>query len=251
MRDRERLLAAVHVVPGHPGTGLAHASRRFEHVAMIILRRSLHAVSLVLALFGGAGAVQAQETPSDAALVAALRAGGLNIYFRHAETDWSQSDQVREPGDWESCDPARIRQLSEEGRETARRIGAAMRTLGVPVGQVLSSPYCRCVDTARLMNQGPVSTTLDVMNMRDAEHVGGRARVIRTARRLLARAPRAGTNTVIVAHGNVAREATPVYPDEGEGVVFQPQGDEAFRVLARVPLHAWESLAAAFPGREP
>ena len=205
-------------------------------------------VALALALCGCASAA---GEPTGEALVESLRAGGFNIYFRHAETDWSQHDDVRAAGDWESCDPARIRQLSDEGRDTARRVGAAMRALAVPVGSVLSSPYCRCVETAKLMALGPVTTTLDVMNMRTASFVGGRARVIETAQRLLSTPPPQGANTVIVAHGNVARDATPVYPDEGEGVVFEPLGDGRFRVIARLPLEDWERLATEFARRAP
>jgi broad specificity phosphatase PhoE len=184
----------------------------------------------------------------DEGLVAALRAGGHTIYFRHAETDWGQSDRVDGPGDWKSCDPARMRQLSDEGRETARRVGAAMRALGVPVSNVLSSPYCRCVETARLLGLGPVETTLDVMNLRTAAYAGGRATVLANARRRLSSTPDPGSNTVIVAHGNVAREATPVYPGEGEGVVFRPDHHGGFVLVARMPLALWERLARTYGG---
>ena len=73
--------------------------------------------------------------------------------------------------------------------------------------------------------------------------------MIESARRLLSTPPPPGANTVIVAHGNVARDATPVYPDEGEGVVFEPLGDGRFRVLARLPLEDWERLATEFARR--
>jgi hypothetical protein len=63
------------------------------------------------------------------ALVEALQDGGYNVYFRHAPTDWGQHDRVEIAGDWTSCDPAEMRQLSSEGRATARRIGDAMRAL--------------------------------------------------------------------------------------------------------------------------
>ena len=63
---------------------------------------------------------------ADPALVQSLRAGGYVIYFRHAATEWSQTDRRRE-ADWDSCDPAQMRQLSDAGRDTARRVGEAMR----------------------------------------------------------------------------------------------------------------------------
>ena len=42
------------------------------------------------------------------------------------------------------------RNLDESGRAQARRIGDAFRANGVTVGTVVSSPRCRCLDTARL-----------------------------------------------------------------------------------------------------
>lgn len=189
--------------------------------------------------------ISAQDGPvlAGEALVKALRAGGYNLYFRHAQTDWSQTDSVRRAGDWISCDPTRIRQLSDEGRQTARAVGEAIRALGIPVGRVLASPYCRTVDTAKLMDLGPVETTTDVMNMRVAEYFGGRAAIVATARIRLARPPAPGTNTVIVAHGNVAREATPVYPGEAEGAVFRPDGNGGFEFVGRLTPRQWTRLA--------
>ena len=69
-----------------------------------------------------AAAASAQDRLAGQALVDALRGGGYNIYFRHAATDWSQTDRVAAAGDWESCDPARMRQLSAEGRRVAAAI---------------------------------------------------------------------------------------------------------------------------------
>ena len=83
--------------------------------------RRAPALALLLALLGAAAPAAAQ-TLEGAALVAALRDGGFNLYFRHAETDWSRPDQVRSEADLPSCDPGRMRQLSEEGRATARAV---------------------------------------------------------------------------------------------------------------------------------
>ena len=196
-----------------------------------------------------ASPVNADSGGDDAALVRMLRAGGFNIYFRHAETDWSQSDRVRKAGDWVSCDPTQIRQLSEAGRKQARTVGTAMRALEIPVGLVLASPYCRTVETAELLGVGQVERTTDVMNMRVAEYFGGREAIVHTARRRLATVPAPGTNTVIVAHGNVARDATPVYPGEAEAVVFKPDEEGGFEVIARLPPAAWKRLVTRFAAR--
>lgn len=212
-------------------------------------RVNMHRYVLYLLLsFAQVFAAAEESTLAGEALVQALRLGGYNLYFRHAETNWSQSDGVEEAGDWTSCDPNRMRQLSNEGRASARSVGRAMRALNIPVGKILASPYCRTVETAALMGLGRVQTTTDVINMRVASYFGGRENIAGTARRRLSTPPHSGTNTVIVAHGNVAREATPVYPGEAEGVVFRPDGTGGFHFVGRLTPADWTALAAGLGG---
>ncbi len=208
----------------------------------MLLRYAIPIAALLLASLL-ASPVRAQgQSPEPAALVDMLRAGGFNIYFRHVATDWSQSDDLRKADDWLNCDPARMRQLSAAGRQDAVAIGTAIRALAIPVGEVLASPYCRTVETARLMELGEVKPSIEVMNLFAARFFGGRAAIVATAQRLLASRPAAGSNRVIVAHGNVAREATPAYPGEGEALIFRPDGQSAFGLVARIKPSDWQRL---------
>ena len=192
-------------------------------------------------------AAQTAPTLSDEALVQALREGGFNIYFRHAATDWSQSDEISKVGDWLSCDSSRMRQLSAEGRQTSVDVGDAIRALGLPVGKVIASPYCRTVETAELMQLGTVEATTDVVNLRIADYFGGRGAIVVSAQTRLSTKPAAGTNTVVVAHGNVAQAATPVYPGEGEAVIFKPDGEGGFHFIARIAPDDWPRIIAQVP----
>ena len=178
---------------------------------------------------------------ADSDLLAALKRGGHSLYFRHVATDWSQYDQVKEIDDWRSCDASRMRQLSDAGRNDARLIGNALRELEVPIGEVLASPYCRTVETAELMRLGEVRETLQVMNLRAAGYVGGRSKIIADAQALFATVPESA-NRVIVAHGNVARESTPAYPDEGEMLVLTADGEGGFILHGRVTIDDWPRL---------
>lgn len=185
-----------------------------------------------------------------AALVAALRAGGHVLYFRHAATDWAQNDQVRQAGDWQSCDGARMRQLSDTGRMTAQLIGLAIRTLAIPVGEILSSEYCRTAETARLMSLGDVRTTTEIMNLRSQEYVGGHDAAVKNARAHFTRPLAPGTNRVIVGHGNLMRAATGQYTDEAGAVVLRPDpgADLGFAFIALVTPQDWSRLAEEFGG---
>jgi phosphohistidine phosphatase SixA len=75
-----------------------------------------------------------------------LKAGGHVVLIRHASTVSGFGD----PPGFKLKDCATQRNLSEAGREEARRLGAKFRVEAAPVDEVLSSRWCRCLDTARL-----------------------------------------------------------------------------------------------------
>lgn len=198
---------------------------------------------LVANLFSGAAFAQNSDVLSDDALIEALMRGGYNLYVRHAATEWSQSDTIRKHGDWTSCDPKKVRQLSDKGRSDARAVGQAIKSLGIRLARVYSSPYCRTVETARLMASGEVETTHDLMNLRSANFVGGRSAVVQRARARLSVKPAPGTNNLFVAHGNLALAAMDLIPGEGEALIFQPRDDGDFKFVGRLTPQQWVRLA--------
>ena len=105
-----------------------------------MLRRSFMGMLALL----GASPAGAADTDS-AALWRRLREGGHVVLMRHAAT----VPGVGDPQNFKLGVCATQRNLSDGGREDARRIGAAFRERDVPVSEVLSSRWCRCVDTAR------------------------------------------------------------------------------------------------------
>ncbi len=201
-------------------------------------RRALHALLLV-ACCACVPPVAAQATPdgtlSGPALLAVLRAGGHVLYFRHAATDFGQNDE-RMTG-YEDC--ALQRNLTDAGRAQARAIGRAIDRLGIPVGTVLASPFCRTMETARLAF-GRATPTPEVRGG-PASDAGGRYADLR---RLLSTHVPAGTNRVIVSHGNPFRALVDApYLAEGEAAVIAPGGPAGFQVVGRVAKDAWARLA--------
>jgi phosphohistidine phosphatase SixA len=61
-----------------------------------------------------------------------------------------------DPSNFQIDDCSTQRNLSDEGRDQARRTGDAFRDNNITVQQVLSSEWCRCLDTAELLDLGPV-----------------------------------------------------------------------------------------------
>jgi phosphohistidine phosphatase SixA len=205
-----------------------------------IARRRLHAaVILVFALLLGVPVFALEPAPASLAgaqLLAALREGGLVLYFRHTSTDFGQNDE--QMTGFEDC--THQRNLTDGGRAEARRIGIEIARLKVPAGDVLASPFCRTMETARLIF-GRADASPDVR--------GGPARPdsperYAALRKLLSTPVPPGTDLVIVSHGNpfAAVAGTP-YLAEGEAAVIRPLGAQGFTIVARIKKDEWQTLA--------
>lgn len=97
---------------------------------------------LIAGLAAGCGAARAA---SEADIAARLAAGGVVIAFRHA-----LAPGTYDPPGFRLGDCGTQRNLNDEGRAQAQRIGAWFRAKRLEPSAVRSSPWCRCVDTARL-----------------------------------------------------------------------------------------------------
>jgi hypothetical protein len=83
---------------------------------------------------------QARDEPE-----ALLRAGGMVVMLRHA-----LAPGTFDPPGFRLGDCRTQRNLNDEGRAQARRIGAWFEARGLKPAAVRSSPWCRCTETAQL-----------------------------------------------------------------------------------------------------
>jgi len=184
-----------------------------------------HVLSLlaVVAVIVGASVPGA----ADDTLWAAIKAGGHVILMRHAVT----TPGVGDPPGFKLDDCATQRNLTDEGRAHARRVGEAFRARGIAVAQVLSSPWCRCVETARLAfgTPGQISKPLSNLFGRPEMHEPQ----VRELRPLLG-ARLAGGNVVMVTHGSTIQAVTGINPAPAEMVIVTPQGGDSFAVAGRL-----------------
>ena len=168
---------------------------------------------------------------ADPALPGRLREGGYVLYLRHASTDMTRNDASMKS--YEDC--ASQRDLTDKGRAEARTIGEHVRRLKIPIGEVLASPFCRTMDTARLAF-GRAQASNEVR--------GGPVQASRyeALQKLLSTPVSKGENRVISSHGNpfYALAGAP-YLAEGEMAVVEPQGS-GFAVVGRVGIDDWQLL---------
>lgn len=187
--------------------------------------------------FAAGAAAEPPSSLGGAGLVDALRGGGYIIYFRHTSTDFGQNDD-RMTG-YEDC---RLqRNLTDQGRDEARAIGRAIQALRIPIGDVLASPFCRTMETGRLIFGRAIATS--AVRGGPASDDGERYRELR---RLLSQPVPAGTNVVIASHGNPYRAVVgSTYLAEGEAAVIRPLGSDGFRVVARIRKDEWAKLPSS------
>lgn len=184
-----------------------------------------------------AGAGQAPHASTNA-LVASLTRGGYVLVMRHASSPGEAPDRQAANSDNVGLE----RQLDEVGRAGSSAMGDALRALKIPVGDVLSSPAYRALETARfarLANPRPHPELGDRgQSMQGATEADG-AWLRERARRL----PK-GTNTIIVTHmPNIAR-AFPEWGavDQGEVVVVGSDGAGEARAVGRIRIDEWSRL---------
>jgi phosphohistidine phosphatase SixA len=199
-------------------------------------------IGVVIALAAGALFAQTPAPapvdpapPSPAAIVAALKSGGYIVYFRHTATDFSQSDEKMR--DFDDC--ANQRNLTDGGRDQAKRIGEAWRRLSIPVGRVLASPFCRTREVAQLAF-GRYERALEA---RGGPGTAGDPVRYQPLSRLLESAPKRGTNSVIVSHGNPYQALHPgtAYLREGEAAIIRPLPGGGHEVYGRIAWDEWPS----------
>ncbi len=196
--------------------------------------RALAALAVVVVAGCGGGSGERRDGPLE--VLERLREGGYVVFLRHAATDHSERDRLGVP----LTDCAGQRNLTDAGREQARELGRAWRALAIPVGDVLSSGYCRTRETAELAFGR--ATIVPALTGIPTEQVGTYAGRVRALRRLLGTRPDAGENVVVVGHIANLEAATEVELEEGDAAVFEPHGDGRFRLLARVPASVWPQL---------
>ena len=164
---------------------------------------------------------------ADEALWSALKAGGKVVLMRHAAVERGASPLKYTPGD---C--SQDMNLSQAGREQAKRVGEMFRARGIFTGEVLASPYCRTMDTARLAfgNVKPTEA------MRLIEGIGAQEveRINAQAMKLIG-GYKGKANLILVTHQpNVETIALESVEPAGM-LVLVPKGGEEFDVLGRLP----------------
>lgn len=176
-------------------------------------------IILVFALLFAA--LPARATEAGWAL---LRDGGHAVLIRHA-----MAPGTGDPAKFDIEDCATQRNLSEQGKQQARRMGALFAARAAPADRVLSSRWCRSLETARLAFGDRAVEPFPALDAltgdKDAEQSAAVMEEIRDYS--------GSGNLLMVTHDVNIKALTGVSPREGEAIIVQPQ-DDGLRVIGRI-----------------
>jgi phosphohistidine phosphatase SixA len=201
-------------------------------------RHSIAWLSTTVGMMVLAGAAPAQ-TLSGEALVKALRQGGYVIVIRHTSSP-------REAPAKQAANPDNVkveRQLDDVGRTTATAMGKALRDLKIPIGEVLASPTYRALETVRYAQLGNPRTYPELGDNGQSMQGGTEAQAA-WLRNRVTQFP-SGSNTILVTHlpniaGAFPQSASGL--DDGESLVFGPDGKGGAMLVARIKIEAWPGM---------
>ncbi len=157
---------------------------------------------------------------------AALVNGGHVALIRHGNAPPGYGD----PPGFKIDDCATQRNLDERGRAQARALGEAFRQHGVRVDKILSSPWCRCLETARLLALGPVENAWAVA-------ASDKSPDRLAALKLLVSGWRGPGTLVVVTHALTVQALVGIMPGQAETVVLRPRlaGEPGVDIVGRIP----------------
>lgn len=201
----------------------------FCAVSPLVTRRRLLQAGALGALAGvAASPLLGSELAAGDDVAALLRRGGVVVAFRHA-----LAPGTFDPPNFRLGDCSTQRNLSAEGRDQARRMGAWFATQGLLPEAVRSSPWCRCMDTARLaFGRAQVWSALGSPVGSPETTTADRLAQLRAA--LVKANQRPGRFAVWVTHMFVLADLAGANTTSGEGLVLQADAAGQPVVLGRL-----------------
>lgn len=156
----------------------------------------------------------------------AMRQPGAIAVMRHA-----YAPGTGDPDNFRLGDCTTQRNLNDQGRDQARRIGAAFRDNGVEIDRVLTSQWCRSAETAELLGLGTPEPLPSLNSFFDARH----RRAEQTEETLaFLRAQSADQRLVLVTHQVNITALTGRGTASGEFVVIDLTEDGEVEVLGEI-----------------
>ena len=156
-----------------------------------------------------------------------LNAGGHILMIRHALAPGNG-----DPPNFKIGDCATQRNLDDTGRDQARRIGEWLRSSGVTSARVYSSQWCRCLETARLLNLGPVQELAALNSF--YERTQDRGPNLKALNDFISQQPVTGELIILVTHFVTIAGIAGTGVSSGEGVLLTLHDEAPYTIVGRL-----------------
>jgi len=182
------------------------------------MKRLTATICLTIAMLLGSAKVGYADN-----LWGALKTNNHLVLIRHA-----LAPGLGDPNYFHVEDCKTQRNLNDEGRYQSKKIGDLFRSNGIGKAAVYSSQWCRCLDTARLLDLGEVSELPSLNSF--FEHFKREQSQTEQTMRWIQNAP-LDTPTVLVTHQVNITALTGYYPAEGEIVFVRRSTDGQLSII--------------------
>ena len=160
-------------------------------------------------------------------MIERMKAGGHILMIRHALAPGSG-----DPANFRIGDCSTQRNLDDRGRKQAKAIGDWLRSNGITSARIYSSQWCRCLETAELLEMGVV-VELTALNS-FYELTQDREPNLKALRKFIAEQPFDGVLIILVTHfvtiSAIANEAV----SSGEGALLKLNEDAPYEIVGRL-----------------
>jgi phosphohistidine phosphatase SixA len=182
---------------------------------------------LIIFFFGLIAASGIVNGDDEKAIVSQLKNGGRILMIRHALAPGSG-----DPDNFKIGACSTQRNLNEKGRSQAEQIGLWLQGQGISDARVYSSQWCRCLETARLLNLGAVTELPALNSFFNRPH--DREPILSALLAFISQQPADGRLIIMVTHYVTIAAITGKGVSSGEGAVLGLNGDGSYMVSGRL-----------------
>ena len=186
--------------------------------------KPLNSFACLLLLFvaSATGAVTGEQD-----LIRQMQSGNAVLMIRHA-----LAPGVGDPDDFKLDDCSTQRNLNKAGREQAKAIGQWLRSRGIDNVKLYSSQWCRCLETAQLMQMGTV-TPMAALNSFFLR-LEDREPNLSALRTFIHEETKPGELVVMITHQVTISGITGQWAESGHGKLLRPTKEGGIEFLGEL-----------------
>lgn len=200
---------------------------RFLLISIVVCISSVFTPEIAVA--DKVNSITKKPDANSSSLIERMKAGGHILIMRHANAPGHG-----DPKNFKIGDCSTQRNLDEKGRKQAHEIAKWLHTNDVSSARVYSSQWCRCLDTAELLELGEVEEMPALNSFYEMPQ--NRESSLKALRKFITEQPSDGELIVLVTHFVTITSITNKSVSTGQGVLLKLNEGAPFKVVGKFKL---------------